>query len=170
VVSLSSSGLDDTVLTGQSLSWDLVLTHEVLARISVPDPSAFGTLLIVFTDAPTYPGFAGSTTGYLLDPNGGQFGETVVAGRSDSSNGSFSTGLFFTSPFGGDISGAHFDTTFPSTGYTVTNAELVFSLQSQYDTLKFGTAQQLPDSSTSTLTLLVLAAFALAMWRSSSSA
>ena len=68
VVSLSSSGLDGTVLAGQSLSLDLVLTDEVLARISVPDPSAFGTLLIVFTDAPTYPGFAGSTTGYLLDP------------------------------------------------------------------------------------------------------
>ena len=62
--------------------------------------------------------------------------------------------------FGGagiiDISGVHFDTSFPNTGFVVTNARLRFSLDD--NRLMFGTAQQLPEPST----LLLLFAGCLA--------
>lgn len=144
VVDLFSSGLNGAVLSGQSLSLDLVLSNEVLARLSVSYPS-FGILLNVHTNAGTFPGFAGPTTGFLLDPNGNKLGDTQVAGRAEGSDGTFVMGLDLIS--GGDISGVHFDTVFPDTGFVVTNAQLRFSLNSPNNGLIFGTAQQLPESS-----------------------
>lgn len=171
-VDLFSSGLDGTTLSGQSLSLDLVFSNGVLARSSFPDPGAFDIDLEVYTNAGIYPGFAGPTTGFLLDPNGNEIGGAMTAGRGDGSNGTFDVGLsaFTLGDLGGangaDISGVHFDTSFPSTGYTVTNAELIFSLYSQYDSVKFGTAGQLPEPSSGLLTLLVVLGFALAAFRS----
>lgn len=150
-VDLFSSGLNGTVLAGQSLSLDLVLSNEVLARLFLSDPQAISIGLNVYTNAGTFPGFAGPTTGYLLDPNGHQFGASQSAGTDDGSNGSFGMGLvsFTTNKLAGahviDISGVHFDSIFPTTGFVVTDAQLRFSLNSQYDGVEFGTAQQLPE-------------------------
>jgi hypothetical protein len=80
-IDLFSAGLNGTVLTGQSLPLDLMFSHQVLARLFLNDPGAFGVELIVYTNAGTFPGFAGPTTGFLLDPNGIQFGGTQVAGK-----------------------------------------------------------------------------------------
>lgn len=151
-VSLFSTGLNGMTLNGQPLSLDLVLTNDLLARIQAVNPGQLGIGLTVFTNAGMEPGFAGLTTGYLLNPGGGQLGTPQDAGRAQSSDGWFSVGLvsFTTANLGGanvvDLSGVHFDTSFPNTGFTVTNAELSFTLNSNQ--LIFGTAQQLPESST----------------------
>jgi hypothetical protein len=166
-----SSGLDGIVLSGQSLSLDLVLGNEVLARLFLSDPSAFGIELIVNTNAMGFPGFAGSTTGFLLSANGNEFGESQNAGRSGGSDGTFDIGLvsFTSGNLEGasvvDVSGVQFDTTFPATGFVVTNAQLRFTLNSAYDSVEFGTAQQLPEPSTIGLTLLGMLLVALTAWR-----
>jgi hypothetical protein len=160
-IDLSSSGLNGTVLSGQSLSLDLVLSNNVLAKLFVPDPSALGVELIVDTNAGTYPGFAGTTTGYLLNSGGGQMGSSQVAGRDDASDGSFAMGLvsFTAGDFGGvemaDISGAEFDTTLPGSGFVITGAQLQFNLNSSENSLEFGTAQALPEQSSTVLLILV---------------
>jgi len=153
-VDLFSTGLNGMTLSGQSLSLDLVLTNDLLARIQLINPGQLGIALTVFTNAGTDPGFAGPTTGFLLNPSGGQLGPTQDAGRAMSSDGSFSMGLVsFSAGLGTpvDISGVHFDTSFPNSGFTVTNSQLRFTLNSNQ--LTFGTAQQLPE--TSPLVLLV---------------
>ncbi|HZI50193.1 MAG TPA: hypothetical protein VFE29_00090, partial [Terriglobia bacterium] len=146
-VDVFSTGLNGMTLSGQSLSLDLVLTNDLLARIQLLEPEALGVGLTVFTNAASFPGFAGTTTGFLLNPSGLQAGPAQEAGRTQGSDGSFSTGLvsFTGADFGGagiiDISGVHFDTSFPNTGFVVTNARLRFSLDD--NRLMFGTAQQL---------------------------
>jgi hypothetical protein len=170
-VDLFASGLNGTALTGQSLSLDLVFSNDVLARLFLSDPTAFGIELIVNTNAGTFPGFAGPTTGFLLDPSGNQFGNSQVAGRADGSDGSFSMGLvsFTSANLNGsnviDISGMQFDTTFPDDGAIITNADLRFSFNSNFDSVEFGTAQQLPEPSTLGLTLVGAMVLALAAWR-----
>lgn len=149
-VDLFSSDLNGTVLAGQSLALDLVLSEAVLARIFPSNPSAFGILLNVHTNAPTFPGFAGPTTGFVLGPDGHQLGDSQIAGRSAGSDGTFAMGLVsFMSDRQFDMSGVHFDTRFPETGYIVTNAQLRFSLNVPDNGLIFGTAAQLPEPSTS---------------------
>src|SRR5437879_12915589 len=71
---LFSSGLNGTVLAGQSLSLDLVLDNDVLARLFLIDPGTFGIGLDIHTSAGGFPGFAGATTGCLRDPNGNPLG------------------------------------------------------------------------------------------------
>jgi len=170
-VDLFSSGLNGTVLTGQGLSLDLVLSDNVLARLFLSDPGTFGIALNVFTTAGIFPGFAGPTTGFLLDPNGNQFGDSQGAGRAAGDNGTFSMGLvsFTSANLAGanaiDISGVHFDTTFPATGFVVTNAQLRFSLNSQYDGVIFGTAQQLPEPSSLVLLLFGLGGLVACQWK-----
>ena len=170
-VDLFASGLNGTALTGQSLSLDLVFSNDVLARLFLSDPTAFGIELIVNTNAGTFPGFAGPTTGFLLDPSGNQFGNSQVAGSTDGSDGSFSMGLvsFTSANLNGanviDISGVQFDTTFPDDGAVITNADLRFSFNSNFDSVEFGTAQQLPEPSTLGLTLVGAMVLALAAWR-----
>jgi len=172
--SLFSSDLDGTSVAGQSLSLDLVFNDGELARLFLIDPQAFGIELIIYTNAGTFPGFSGPTTGFLLDPNGNQIGGPQVAGRSDSSNGSFAIGLvqFTSANLGGaaviDISGVHFNTNFPDTGFVVRNSQIVFVSQSQFDAVEFGTAQQLPETSTLGLTLLGVSLFALGAHRGKS--
>jgi len=156
-VNLFSTGLNGMTLSGQPLSLDLVFTNDLLARIQLLSPGTLGVNLTVFTNAAIDPGFAGATTGYLLNKQGGQLGTPQTAGRASDSDGSFIMGLvsFSLANLGGanvvDISGVHFDTSFPNTGFTVTNAELSFTLNTNQ--LVFGTAQQLPESST--LALLI---------------
>ncbi len=170
-VDLFASGLNGTALTGQSLSLDLVFSNDVLARLFLSDPTAFGIELIVNTNAGTFPGFAGPTTGFLLDPSGNQFGNSQAAGRAEGSDGSFSMGLvsFTSANLNGanviDISGVQFDTTFPDDGAVITNADLRFSFNSNFDSVEFGTAQQLPEPSTLGLTLVGAMVLALAAWR-----
>jgi hypothetical protein len=169
---LSSSGLNGTVLAGQSLSLDLLLSNDVLARLFLPDPGTFGIELIIHTNAGTFPGFAGPTTGYLLDPSGNQFGGTQVAGRAAGNDGTFAMGLvsFTLGNLGGaqvvDISGVHFDTSLPATGFVITDAQLLFSFNSASDGVEFGTAQQLPEPSTIGLILGGAPLIALIAWRS----
>lgn len=162
-VALFSPGLDGTVLSGQSLSLDLVLANTDLARLFLGTPSLFGIAMNLQTNAGTFPGFVGTTVGFLLNPNGSKLGQFQFAGRADSSDGSTSFGLFsFTSANLGDgdvfdISGVHFDTTLPDSGFVITNAELVFTLEApdSGNGFEFGTAQQLPEPGT--LLLLALA-------------
>jgi hypothetical protein len=167
---LSSSGLDGTVLAGQSLSLNLTFSDDVLARLFLSAPGEFGVGLNVFTNAGTSPGFAGATTGYLLDANGNQFGGSQTAGRAMGSDGTFFVGLVsFTSAnlLGAnavDISGVHFDTTLPATGFVVTNAEFVFSLNGDSDAVEFGTAKQLPEPSSFTLCVIGLSLIALVVF------
>ena len=174
-VDLISSGLNGTVLTGQSLSLDLVLSNDVLARLFLSDPTTFGIGLTLDTNAGTFPGFAGPTTGFLLDPSGNQLDSSQVAGRADSSDGSFSMGLvsFTRANLNGaeviDISGLQLDTTLPNDGAVITNADLRFSFNgiSGVDGVEFGTAQQLPEPSTLGLTLVGTLVLALAAGRKS---
>ncbi|SRR6266404_1933585 len=168
-VDLFSSGLNGTVLAGQSLSLDLVLSDDVLARLFLIDPGTFGIGLIIHTNAGTFPGFAGPTTGHLLAPNGNQFGGTQVAGGAAGNDGTFDVGLvsFTSSNLAGaqifDIGGVNFDTSFPDTGFVITDAQLRLSLNSA-DRVEFGTAQQLPEPSTSGLTLVGALVIALIAW------
>lgn len=168
-VDLFSSGLNGTALAGQSESLNLVFSNGLLARLFLTDPGAFSVELEVYTNATIDPGFAGTTTGYLLDPDGNEFGGSMDAGRADGTNGTFEIGLgqFTSGDLDGqsvvDISGIHFDTIFPDTEFTVSNAELILSLNSDSNEVKFGTPQQLPESSsTLVLTLVSLAALAFA--------
>ena len=159
------------MLAGQSLSLDLLLSNDVLARLFLPDPSTFGIELIIHTNAGTFPGFAGPTTGYLLDPSGDPFG-AQVAGRSAGDDGTVAMGLvsFTLGNLGGaqvvDISGAHFDTSLPANGFVITDAQLLFSFNSASDGVEFGTAQQLPEPSTIGLILGGAPLIALIAWRS----
>ena len=170
-IDLFSSSLDGIVLAGQSLSLDLVLGNEVLARLFLSDPGAFGIELIVHTNAMGFPGFAGPTTGFLLSANGNEFGESQNAGRADGSDGTFDIGLvsFTSGNLEGanvvDVSGVQFDTTFPATGFIVTDAQLRFTLNSASDSVEFGTTQQLPEISTVGLTLLGILLVSLMAWR-----
>ncbi|TMQ31305.1 MAG: hypothetical protein E6K65_01865 [Nitrospirae bacterium] len=168
---LSSSGLNRTVLAGQNLSLDLLLSDSVLARLFVSDPKDWVIDLEFSTNAGTFPGDAGPTTGFLLGPNGNQFGDSQDAGRGQGTNGTFGMGLvsFTSDNLAGanviDISGVHFDTTFPATGFVVTDAQLLFSFSGDTDGLKFGTAQQLPEPETLGLTFVGVLVIALAACR-----
>jgi hypothetical protein len=171
-VDFFSSGLNGTVLAGQSLSLNLVVSNDVLARLFLSDPSTFGIGLIIHTNAGTFPGFAGPTTGYLLDPNGNQFGSTMVAGRAAGDDGTFDVGLNLFTPgdLAGaevvDISGVHFDSSFPDNGFVITDAQLRFSFNSANDGVEFGTAQQLPEPSIVGLILVGAPVIGLIAWRS----
>jgi len=157
---LFSSGLDGTVLTGQSISLDLLFSDDVLARLFLTAPGTFGIGLSIHTNAGTFPGFAGPTTGYLLNSSGSQLGGTQVAGRADGDDGTFDVGLvsFTSASLGGaqaiDISGVHFDTSFPNDGFVITDAQLRFSFNSADDSVVFGTAKQLPEPSALWLVLV----------------
>jgi len=148
-VDLFSTGLNGMTLSGQSLSLDLVLTTDLLARIQLTNPSQLGITLTVFTNGGMDPGFAGPTTGFLLNSSGGQLGTTQDAGRAAGDDGSLSIALVTLGSAGlpgvADIKGVHFDTSFPNPGFAVTNTQLRFSLGSNQ--LMFATAQQLPESS-----------------------
>jgi hypothetical protein len=172
-VDFFSSGLNGTVLAGQSLSLDLLLSNDVLARLFLSDPGTFGIGLTISTNAGTFPGFTGSTTGYLLDPKGNQLGGSQFAGTADGSDGTLDVGLvsFTSSNLEGaqvfDISGVHFDTSFPNNGFVITDAELRFSFNSVSDGVEFGTAKQLPEPSSFWLILIGTPMIALIGWRSS---
>jgi hypothetical protein len=156
-VDLFSTGLNGMTLSGQALSLDLDLAGDLLARIQMVTPTQLGITLTVFTNAAMNPGFAGTTTGFLLNPAGSQLGDSQEAGRSQGSDGSFSMGLVsFTAAGTFDISGVHFDTSFPNTGFLVTDTRLRFTLNQNQ--LMFGTAQQLPEASSF---MLVLAGLSL---------
>jgi hypothetical protein len=142
------------------MSLDLDLAGDVLARLLLPNVTELGVGLTVFTTGGTLPGNAGTTTGFLLNPAGGQLGPTLDAGRSQGT-GSFTMALvlFPTGSLGSnsivDISGAHFDTIFPSSGFTVTGSQLRFTLGS--NSVRFGTPAQLPEASTVVLMLTGIA-------------
>jgi len=168
-ITLLSPQLDGTVLAGQSLSLDLVLANTDLARLFLSNPGLFGIEMTIQTNAGTFPGFVGTTVGYLLDPNGNAVGQPQFAGRADGSDGSTSFGLVSFTPenLDGkdvvDISGVHFDTTLPNSGFVITNAELVLTLNdadppTDGNGFKFGTAQQLPEPGTLLLLALGIAA------------
>ena len=169
---LFSSGLNGTVLAGQSLSLDLVLDNDVLARLFLVDPGTFAIGLNLHTNAGIFPGFAGPTTGYLLDASGNQIGGTQIAGRGASDDGTFGMGLasFTLGNLGGaqavDIGGVHFDTSLPNNGFVITDAQLRFSFDTASDRAELGTAQQLPEPSTTGLTLAGALVIALTTWRS----
>jgi hypothetical protein len=146
-----SSQMNGTKLNGQSLSVDAIFGGDVLARVFALYPQRLGVGLMLFTDAPGVPGQFGNATGNLLSPQG-QASNTLVAGRamSDAGQAFMCLVLFNQSDLGGypviDISGAHFDTTLPTSGYSVTDAMLVFVFTN--NRVEFGTAAQLPEPPT----------------------
>jgi hypothetical protein len=164
-----SQDLNGIVLNGQSLSLNVMLDDEVLARMLLHD--RIGVSLLLFTTATTFPGTAGPSTGYLLDENGSQIGGFQNVGSTQSSGGAFGLpmSLITTQTMGThavDISGAHYNTIFPSSGYTVTNARLRFTVAGASQ-LTFGTAQQLPEPSSLVLLLTGCGAFLLNRRRTS---
>jgi hypothetical protein len=112
------------------------------------NPGILGIGLTISTNPAVDPGFAGLTTGFLRDASGNQFGPAQTAGRSSSSDGSFSIDLVdFTGPSTTvNLSGLHFDTSFPTSGHTITNTTLRFTLNNE-NNVRFGTIQQLPEPS-----------------------
>jgi hypothetical protein len=168
-VDFFSQDLNGIVLNGQSLSLNVMLDDEVLARMLLHD--RIGVSLLLFTTATTFPGTAGPSTGYLLDENGSQIGGFQNVGSTQSSGGAFGLpmSLITTQTMGThavDISGAHYNTIFPSSGYTVTNARLRFTVAGASQ-LTFGTAQQLPEPSSLVLLLTGCGAFLLNRRRTS---
>jgi len=165
-----SSGLNGTVLNGQSLSLDLMIANDVLARVFMLDPDRFCVLLMVYTNAPSFPGFTGESTGFMLDDSGRQIGALQTAGRGDSSNGGVYMGLvsFTAADFNHesvvDLSGAHFDTSLPGTGYTIINAAMRFSFNGPSQ-MEFGTPAQLPESSSLSLLFIACGAILIAKRR-----
>lgn len=158
-IDIDSPDLNGLVLSGQHLSLDLSLGGDVLARTWMLTPNQFCVLLMVFTDAPSFPGQAGASTGFLLDSNGQQIIPARIAGREDADDGSFGLGLvsFTAKDFNGvgvlDIGGAHFDTLFPDTGYTVTNSVMRLGFWGE-NRMELGTVEQLPEPS-SLMTVLI---------------
>lgn len=148
---LHSSDLNGTVLTGQSLSLDAVLNDDVLARIFALDVGRLGILLEIQATGIGDPGVSGGATGYLLDNQGTQIGRTKDAGSGQVFYGSILLGLvqFDRAELGGaqviEIGGVHFDTGPTGTGYTITDASLLFSFYG--NRIEFGTPAQLPESS-----------------------
>jgi hypothetical protein len=160
----TSDVFDGIALTGEVLSFDAVLSDGVLARFG-NCIGACGVSVGIFTNAPfTFTEFAGpSSTGSVLDPNGNQ-GATQLLGRAGGNNGAIFTGVVVPGP-NEDVSGAHFDIVLPNTGFEITGLELSFVVSSDSESLKFGTAEQLPEPSTFGLTamgLLILAVLASA--------
>ena len=98
----------------------------------------------------------------MLDPNGNQFGGTQVLGRAGGNNGAIFVGVGTPEP-NVDISGAHFDIALPNTGFEITGLELTFGVSEADESVKFGTAEQLPEPSTFGLTAMGL--LILAVWR-----
>lgn len=129
--------LNGVTLDGQIMSIDAMLTNDVIATIGFRDdllPLFFQ--LDIYTNAPTAPGLAGESSGYVLDPNGNQIGPSRQGTLSDLDNGHFLITLepFSRADFGGGptltLGGVHFDTTFPNTGYTITDARLFLGFPS----------------------------------------
>src|SRR5262245_41912708 len=63
-INLFSSAMNGTVLQGQPFSLDLIFANGILARVF--ESHLLSVVLIVQTDAGTPPGFAGSSSGFLL--------------------------------------------------------------------------------------------------------
>lgn len=142
--------LDGIVLSGQSLSLDLIFADGILARIlGDADELAFSPSLGIQTDAGTFPGFAGAgSTGFLLAPDGSPLHDPLppgLVGQTASSSGQFSVGLF-PQIRNFDMSGIHFDVTLPSTGHKVTGGRLRLTNNSRDLRADFGTVAQLPDT------------------------
>jgi len=140
------SALNGLTFSGQTLMADVTFADDVLARVSLADPMRFFTYLILNTNAGTFPGFgAVEPSGDLLGANGLPLSLPVLGGQSDSSNGDFTFGFGFPLVGGYDISGAHFEATLPTTGYTVTGATFKVVSTGPDDRLQFGTLAQLPE-------------------------
>lgn len=156
-IDLFSSALDGMLLQGQSLSLDILFGDEVLARV-FEVPEFPGAVLIVQTNAGTFPGQAGlPSTGFWLAPDGTALDSPHDLGRAMGSNGTFAVGLVDVLPADipgnpVDVSGLHFDFVFPNTGFMVTDANLrLVTFGQSY--VVFGTSQQLPEPATVILTM-----------------
>jgi hypothetical protein len=130
-ISFSSSDLNGTVLTGQPLSLDLLFTNDVLARLDLTSPG-FGIPVIIYTSSGIGLGF-GIDNLMFIGPDGNQFSPNGLTGADIS---------------GVSLTVTKWDITFPSTGYVVTDVQLGFAPNGTYNSVKFGTAQQLPEPST----------------------
>ena len=147
-IDLFSSGLNGETLTKQSLSLDLVFSQDLLARMTFGDISVG---LTIHTNTAGSPGFAGTTTGFLLAADGSALHAPLTAGGASGSDGSFSIGLVdLSSLLSGvvDIRGVHFDTILPDNGSAITGARLRFSVNPGIAQVTFGTAAQLPEPGT----------------------
>jgi hypothetical protein len=165
-IDLFSSGLNGVSLNQQSLSLDLRFAEDVLARMTFGDISVG---LTIHTSTAGSPGFAGTTTGYLLAPGGSPLHAPLTAGGATASDGSFSVGLVdLASLLSGvvDIGGVHFDTILPDNGSGITGARLRFSVNPGISQVTFGTAAQLPEPAIAVLLgISGLMLLAVARWR-----
>ena len=149
-IDLFSSSLNGVTLSKQSMSLDLLLAQDVLARILFGDISV---ALTIQTNTAGSPGFAGATSGFLFGPKGAALHSPLAAGGAAASDGTFSIGLVDLSALLSgviDVAGVHFDTTFPDNGSLITGARLRFSVNPDVS-LVFGTAAQLPEPATAVL-------------------
>jgi len=152
------SQLDGVTLSGQSMSLDFVFADGILARVSssVEGTLDLGVLLEVQTTANGFPGFAGpDTMGFALAPDGTPLQPPQSTGRGAGSDGTFFAGIFPTLAVTNfEMSGVHFDIVFPSTGYMVTGGKIRVSSVDDLQSIRFGTAAQLPEPATLALLLV----------------
>jgi len=165
-IDLFSSGLNGVSLNQQSLSLDLLFAGDILARMTFGDISVG---LTIHTNSAGSPGFPGTTTGFLLAPDGSPLHSPLTAGGAAASDGSFSVGLVdLASLLSGvvDIGGVHFDTILPDNGSGITGARLRFSVNPGISQVTFGTAAQLPEPAIAVLLgISGLMLLAVARWR-----
>ena len=91
--SVFSDDFNGRTLNGQTLSLDLLLDGDNLARVF---SQQMGLSLTVFTDAGTFPGFAGQeTVAAVIGSTGELLSPLQKTGRAMSDTGSFSAGLPF---------------------------------------------------------------------------
>jgi hypothetical protein len=144
--------LDGLDLDGQSISLDFVFSDEIIARILHAGAGlGFDALLVLETNAGTFPGFFGdASTGFLLGPNGTPLHAPLDpewVGRVTSSDGSLGIGLF-PQLDNFDMSGVHYDLTLPTGGYVVTGGFIRLASNQENESIQFGTVAQLPEPST----------------------
>ena len=159
------------------MSLDAIFSDQVRMRAFLPDPHEFVALLRLYTNsildpAMVLPGIMGDTTGYMLGGDGQQVGQVHTAGVGETFRGDSNVGLVdfskadFDVPAGLiDFTGLHIDTTAPTTGYTITNAELLFRMNrtdfKPPNSATVGTPAQLPEPSSLALLSAGLAGLAL---------
>lgn len=157
---ISFSDLNGTLVNGSSLSLDFSFTNNEFVRLFSNTTTSFEVGLTLLTDAGTDPGVVVNGTAYLVDQNGNALPGSGITGRSSSSNGSSSIGLFPLLPpnssltFPLDFYGVHFNFTLPNDPLVnVTGGDLTFFGAGPNS--QFAVGPQVPDTGSTWLLFLI---------------